>query len=73
MTKLHRSEDDRMIAGVCGGLAETYDMDSTIVRLITAALVLWGVTPVIYLLAWVVIPSESEVYEAEEVDIDQTD
>ncbi|MBR0471497.1 MAG: PspC domain-containing protein [Methanosphaera sp.] len=32
--KLYRSEKDRMIAGVCGGLADYFDVDSVVVRLL---------------------------------------
>jgi phage shock protein PspC (stress-responsive transcriptional regulator) len=46
-----------MIAGVCGGLGEYFDMDPTIVRLIlvTAALV-GGSGLLAYILAWIIIP-----------------
>jgi len=33
MTTLHRSETDKILGGVCGGIAETYDIDPTLVRL----------------------------------------
>ena len=32
--RLYRSRDDRMIAGICGGLAEYFEMDTTIIRLL---------------------------------------
>jgi phage shock protein PspC (stress-responsive transcriptional regulator) len=38
--KLYRSRNNRMIAGICGGLAEYFDIDPIIVRLITLILVL---------------------------------
>ncbi len=55
--RLYRSRESRMIAGVCGGLAEYFDMDPTIVRLIlvTAALV-GGSGLLAYILAWIIIP-----------------
>ena len=40
MTRLYRSETDKKIAGVCGGIAEIQDVDPTIVRLILVALAL---------------------------------
>ena len=40
--RLYRSRDDRMIAGVCGGLAEYFSIDPTIVRLVLLFLTLWG-------------------------------
>ncbi len=55
-----RSATDRKIAGVCGGFAEYFDVDSTIVRLIWLFLVLLPV-PVLpaltgYVVAWIVMP-----------------
>lgn len=35
--KLHRSSTDRYLGGVCGGLAETYNLDATLVRLLVVA------------------------------------
>ena len=32
--KLHRSKDDRWLAGVCGGIAEYFNIDSTLVRVL---------------------------------------
>lgn len=40
--KLHRSKTNQVIAGVCGGIAETYNIDSTLVRIIFIILALWG-------------------------------
>jgi phage shock protein PspC (stress-responsive transcriptional regulator) len=60
--KLYRSEDDRILGGVCGGIAEVYDFDSSLVRLVTLLLVLSaGSGLLIYLIAWLIIPTESEV------------
>lgn len=55
--RLHRSETQRMIAGVCGGLAETVDADPTIVRLIAVLLLLTGGIAIpLYLVAWFILP-----------------
>lgn len=55
--KLTRSYSDRKIAGVCGGIAEYFNMDSTIVRIL---FILLSLTPVngilLYLIAWLLIP-----------------
>jgi phage shock protein PspC (stress-responsive transcriptional regulator) len=58
--RLYRSRNDRQIGGVCGGLAEYFKLDSTIVRLIFAiGFLLLGTTPLwIYLVLWLVIPEE---------------
>ena len=60
--KLYRSTDQRMIAGVCGGLAEYFDIDVTIVRLIAVALLLPGGLPgfLPYIIMWIVVPSKEK-------------
>jgi phage shock protein C len=56
---LHRS-DNRMVAGVCSGIAEYYGIDTTLVRVITALLVISGGTGLaVYLIAWLVMPDTS--------------
>lgn len=40
--KLYKSETDRKILGVCGGIADYFGIDSTIVRLIVVFITLWG-------------------------------
>ena len=42
MKRLYRSETDRMLAGVCGGLADYLSVDATLIRLIWALVVLFG-------------------------------
>jgi phage shock protein PspC (stress-responsive transcriptional regulator) len=60
--KLYRSETDRMIGGVCGGIAEYFDFDSTIVRLIFVLLFFWGGSGFLaYLICWIIIPTESSI------------
>jgi len=57
--RLHRSEDDRMIAGVCAGLAEYIDIDPTIVRLLfVLGLLVGGATFWAYLVMMMVVPEE---------------
>jgi phage shock protein C len=76
MTRLYRSESDRILGGVCGGIAEVYDLDPSLIRLATALLFLSGAPLVLYLIAWIVIPSESEIQkdipepEGEEVELE---
>lgn len=58
--KLYRSETDKMIGGVCGGIGEHFQVDSTIIRLLLVAMILLGGSGVLlYLIAWVIIPTES--------------
>ncbi|MFP4660607.1 MAG: PspC domain-containing protein [Halanaerobiales bacterium] len=58
--KIYRSRKDRMLGGVCGGLAEYFNIDSTIVRL-AAVLLLFaeGIGLVLYIVAWIVVPEKS--------------
>lgn len=61
-TRLYRSETDRILGGVCGGIAEAYDVDPTLVRLITLLIVLGtGAGLIVYLVAWLIMPTESEI------------
>ena len=57
MKKLYKSQTDRKIFGVCGGVAEYFNIDSTIVRLIWALLALCFCSGLIaYLLAALIMP-----------------
>ena len=58
MNRLVRSSTDKMFAGVCGGLARYFGIDSTIVRLVFALAVLSGLSPLIYVILWIVMPEE---------------
>ena len=59
--KLYRSNTDKMLAGVCGGLAQYFGIDSTIVRLIFALLVFFGVGSgiVLYIILALIMPLET--------------
>lgn len=55
--KLYRSQTQKMIAGVCGGLAEFLGLDPTVVRLIFVLLALGaGHGVLIYLMLWLIMP-----------------
>jgi phage shock protein C len=59
--KFYRSKNNRVIAGVCGGLAEYFDIDPIIVRLITLILVLsLGAGLIAYIIAWIFVPEEPD-------------
>jgi phage shock protein PspC (stress-responsive transcriptional regulator) len=58
---LRRSADDRMLAGVAGGIARYLNADVTLVRVIIAALALFsGATVALYIAAWLLIPEDGE-------------
>ena len=58
--KLRRSLDDRMVAGVCGGIARMVKMDAALVRilLVAATLLGFGAGAVVYLAAMFLLPEE---------------
>jgi phage shock protein C len=59
-TRLVRSNNDRVFAGVCGGLARYFGIDSAIVRLVfVLAVVFGGISPLIYVVLWIVMPQEN--------------
>ena len=55
--KLYRSQDERMIAGVCGGLAEHFGIDPTWMRLIFILFgLLGGAAFLLYIILWIIVP-----------------
>jgi phage shock protein C len=55
--KIYRSKEDRMIGGVCGGIAEYANIDTVWVRLIAVLLIFFdGVGILIYIILWILIP-----------------
>lgn len=64
MKRLTRSNSDRMVAGVLGGLAEYFNIDTTIVRLTFVILTIMSVFVLllIYFAAVFIIPNEREIH-----------
>lgn len=56
MKKLYRSKEERMLCGVCGGVAEYFNIDPTLVRLAFVLFALSGSGILVYLIAAVIIP-----------------
>jgi phage shock protein C len=58
--RLYRSRDDRMVAGVCGGIAEMFGIDAALVRigLVAATLLGFGTGAIIYLACWMIVPEK---------------
>ena len=55
--RLYRSKNNSIIAGVCGGLGEYFDMDPTFIRLLWILFILAGGSGILaYIIAWIVIP-----------------
>ncbi len=66
MKKLYRSDRQKVLAGVCGGLAEYFDVDVSIIRLIWLLLFLfWGTGLLAYIVAALVIPRNPYPFETE--------
>ncbi len=60
MKRLYRSNKEKMLAGICGGFAEYWDIDPTMVRLIVAFLaIVTGIVPavLVYILGMIIIPA----------------
>lgn len=60
--RLYRSRRDRMLAGVAGGLAEMWDADPSLVRIVWALLVIFtgGIALVVYIVMAIVVPEEDD-------------
>ena len=57
--KLYRSKTNRQVAGVCGGLAEYFNLDVTLIRVLFVLLaVLGGSGVVLYVAMWIIVPKE---------------
>jgi len=75
--KLYRSREDRMIAGVCGGLGEYFEVDPTLIRLLfvfgtfaTGSGLLW-----VYLIMMIIVPEyvppSEDVVKGQAVDVEE--
>lgn len=66
MSKLYRSQRDRKIFGICGGLSEHFNIDATLLRLlfVVTAFFSAGTVIPIYIIAGIVIPKESVLQPA---------
>lgn len=61
--RLKRSIRDKMLAGVCGGLADYFEIDPTIIRLAFVLAVLIGGTGILaYLIMWLIVPKEELIF-----------
>jgi phage shock protein C len=61
--KLKRSRKNKMIAGIIGGMAERYEMDATVLRIIYVLVSLFSAAfpgILVYLILWVIIPLTDE-------------
>ncbi len=58
--RLYRSRQQRMLAGICGGLGEYSNMDPTIIRVLFVVLgvLSFSAFAIVYILMWIIIPEE---------------
>jgi phage shock protein C len=64
--KIYRLQSSKMIGGVCAGLADYLDIDSTLIRLLFVAVgLLTALFPMFlfYIIAWAIVPVKDEVEE----------
>lgn len=69
-TVLYRSETNKVLGGVCGGLGEVFGIDPTVVRAIFALATLFGGSGLLfYIILWVIIPSESKLSRSSDENV----
>ncbi len=56
MKRLYRNTKDAKIAGVCSGIANYFDIDPVIVRLVFILSIFWGAGIIAYIIAWIIVP-----------------
>jgi len=62
--RLYRNSDDKLVGGVCSGLAAYFDVDSVWIRLVWAILILsWGVGVIPYIVLWIIVPEAKTTAE----------
>lgn len=60
--RMYRSRTEKMLGGVCGGLAELFDIDPTLIRLVFVLGTLWGgLGLVVYVILWWIAPYKDEL------------
>ena len=60
LKRIYRSSQNKVLAGICAGLAEYFNIDPVIVRVIFVVLLIasFGTAALAYLIAWIIIPSK---------------
>jgi len=55
--RLYRSEKNKILGGVCGGIAEYFGVDPVLIRLLWVIITLaWGSGILLYIIAWIIMP-----------------
>lgn len=59
MKRLYRSRENKVVAGVCGGIAEYFDIDPVIPRIIFLLIALpGGISVLVYFIFWILMPKK---------------
>ena len=62
VNRLYRSESDKKVAGVCGGIADYFGIDPTIIRLIwLISIAVYGTGLLVYIIAAIVMPTKEDI------------
>jgi len=57
MSKTLKRSSDKIIAGVCGGVADYFGLDATLLRVLFALFGFFGAGVLVYIILWIVMPS----------------
>lgn len=69
--RLYRSRKNKMIGGVCGGLAEYFDIDPVLMRAIFIITAIgWGIGFIAYIVLWIIMPDVTKIYGYEAIKDD---
>jgi len=72
-SRLVRTRNGRMVAGVCTGLAAHFKVDVNLIRLLFGVVTfVWGLGALLYLAAWAIVPEEDEDNSIAETFINKT-
>ncbi len=58
MNKLYRSSQNKVLAGVCAGVADFFGLDIKLVRLVWFIALLFGAGAILYIILWIVVPEK---------------
>ncbi len=63
--KLYRNTNNKMIGGVCSGLADYFSLDPTVVRLLWIILAVCSISGLfwVYIICWVIIPADDNIID----------
>jgi len=71
MKKLYRSRESSVIAGLCGGVGEYFNIDPVIVRILFILSGIWGVGILLYVIGWVIVPLREYNDSGQVIDSEQ--